>query len=417
MIRQDEIEQTLRAHRLPGIDKDKIVVPDYGGHSICGIPNFIHTLFEGQIDRAAAFAPLLPDPLPDKVLLLLLDGLGYLHLRDLLAAFPNLFLHRLIEEGTFIPLTSTFPSTTATALTSYNTGLTPQEHGMLGYELYLKETSAITNMIRLSLLGSPAGDSALDAGIDEETFLSGPNLYDRLQHSHVNAHVLVSRHIADSGLSRLFYDKDVAVHPVVDLSDMLVLARQILARAEGKTFLNLYWGATDAIGHTRGPWTEAFTAELRSIDAALERELAGAVDDTLIIISADHGFMAMEESDYLVIGDYPELERNLLLPPVGDIRAAYLFVRNGKKEEVKRFITKNFGDTLLCLDSERALDAGLFGLGEIKPEVRNRIGDLIVISTGSEAIYHSQKESTKPKGMHGGLTPQEMLVPFIISHL
>lgn len=417
MIRRDEIERTLREHRLPGIDRDGIVFPSYGDYSICKIPHFIHALFSGPIDRAAAFAPLLPDPLPDRVLFLLLDGLGYLHLRELLAAFPDLFLHRLIEKGTFIPLTSTFPSTTATALTSYNSGLTPQEHGMLGYQLYLKETSAITNMIRLSLLGTQDDNSALDAGIDEKTFLPGPSLYEHLHRANVEAHIFLSRHIAGSGLSRILYDKEDKIHPMVDLADMLVSARQILARAEGKTFLSLYWGATDAIAHVRGPQTEAFTATLRSIDDVLERELAGAVGNTLIIISADHGFMAMEESDYLVIADYPELEQNLLLPPVGDTRAAYLFVRNGKKAEVKRFITKHFGDTLLCLDSDRALEAGLFGLGEIKPEVRDRIGDLVVISTGSEALYHEQKESSKIKGMHGGLTPQEMLVPFIISRL
>jgi predicted AlkP superfamily pyrophosphatase or phosphodiesterase len=416
MIKRNDIERQIRSHSLPGLS-EVVVPPDYGGYSICGIPAFIRALFGEPVDRMEVFTPLLPEPLPQRVLFLLLDGMGYLHLNDLLASFPDLFLHRLIERGAFIPLTSTFPATTATALTSYNTGLTPQEHGMLGYRLYLKETSTITNMVRLSLLGSKDGDSALEGGIDIERFLSGPSLHDHLHRLGVESHVLLSKYIASSGLSRLLYNGNAKLHPVVDLSDMLVSARHILNRARGKTLLSLYWGATDAIAHTRGPWTEAFTAELRSIDAALERELAGAVDDTLLLISADHGFMAMEESDYLVIADYPELARNLLLPPVGDTRAAYLFVRDGKREEVRAFITDRFGDKLLCLDSRQALGAGLFGLGEVKPEVPDRIGDLVVISTGSQALYHPYRDSVKLKGMHGGLTPQEMLVPFIMSRL
>lgn len=416
MRRSDDIEREIRSHTLPGLPEG-LIVPDYRGYSICSVPRFIRALFGDRVDRAEAFAPLLPDLLPDRVVFLLLDGMGYLHLNRLRASFPDLFLNRLIDGGKFVPLTSTLPATTATALASYNTGLTPQEHGMLGYRLYLKETAAITNMVRLSLLGNGQGDSALAAGIDLKTFLGEMTLYDHLAQLGVQAHILLSKYIATSGLSRLIYDGDAQSHPVVNFSDMLVTTRHILQEARGKTFLSLYWGGTDAIAHTHGPQSEAFTAELRSIDAALERELAGRIDDTLLLISADHGFVAMEESDYIMIPDYPELARNLLLPPVGDTRAAYLFVREGKRKEVKEFITEHFGKDLLCLDSHEALEAGLFGLGKIKPEVPDRIGDLLVISTGSRALYYPYKDSAKLKGMHGGLTPQEMLVPFIMSRL
>ena len=288
---------------------------------------------------------------------------------------------------------------------------------MLGYRLYLRETSTITNMIRLSLLENRNGNSALATGVNVHTFLNVPTLPQQLARLGVKTHIFLGKRIAESGLSRLLYDEHSQVHPTVNLSDMLVGARRILNQATGKVFLSLYWEKTDAIAHVHGPWSEEFIAELRAVDAALQRELAGHVEDSLLLVSADHGFMEIRPSDYLLVTDYPELTRGLLLPPVGDARCTYLYVRNGNKEAVARFIENRFGDEFLVLDSQRALRAGLFGVGEIKAEVPERIGDLVVLSTGRKSLYYPYKDSAKLRGMHAGITPQEMLVPLIISPL
>lgn len=288
---------------------------------------------------------------------------------------------------------------------------------MLGYRLYLKETAAITNMISLSVLGSDTSDNALEAGIDEKTFLAPVTLFEHLRRLDVQSHMIMTKQIAKSGLSRLLYDGAAKMHPVVNLSDMLVAAREVLNDAKGRTFVGLYWGDTDAIAHVHGPWTDAFTAELRAIDGALERELSGRVEDTLLLITADHGFVPMDAEDYIDITQYPELYGNLALPPVGDTRAAYLFVRDGKKNEVARFIAETFSDDIVCMDAEQALNAGLFGMGETLRESRDRIGDLVVASTGRKTLYYPYKDSVRLRGMHAGLTPEEMLVPFIISNL
>jgi len=412
------IEQRLFSHRIPGLPKSA-VIPDYAGYSITAIPGLIRTLFSDRVPGAepllSVLSPILP-PRPEKVLLLVLDGVGYYHLRRLLADYPDLNLHRLIDSGAMIPVTSVFPPTTVSALTTYSTGLTPQEHGMVGYRLYLRETAAITNMIRLSLLGNDKGDSALAAGIDVKTFLGLPTLYAHLRHIGVESHILLGKYIAKSGLSSLLYDGNATLHPVVNFSDMLVSARRILRRAKGRTFLSLYWGGTDAIAHTYGPWTDEFTAELRSIDTLLGRELLDKVGDTLFIISADHGFVPMRESDYHEISHIPELEHGLLLPPVGEPRASYLYLRGGSRKRVQEAIEEYLSGGLVAIDSETALSSGLFGQGRVRPQVHDRIGDLIVVSTGPAAILHPYKDAVKLKGMHGGLTKEEMLVPLIVSN-
>jgi len=415
----ENIEEKLIPRELSGIP-GSAVIPDYGGYSIVAVPGLIRTVFGDRVSRAGAVYAAVEHAVKrgiEKVVLLVLDGVGYDHLQRLLAEYPDLHLHRLIGSGTMIPITSVFPPTTVSALTSYSTGLTPQEHGMVGYRLYLKETSAITNMIRLSLLGNGEGDSALEAGIDADTFLGAPTIYSRLGRVGVESHILLGKYIAKSGLSSIIYDGKEKLHPVVNFSDMLVLARRLLQNARGRTFLSLYWGGTDAIAHTYGPWTEEFTAELRAIDAAIGRELIGRVEKTLIIISSDHGFVPMRESDYHDIFHIPEIEHGLILPPVGEPRASYLYLREGTRKRVLAAIDEHLSGGLVAIDSETALSGGLFGIGAVKEAVRDRIGDLIVVSTGNAAILHPYKDAVKLKGMHGGLTRDEMLVPLIVSTL
>ncbi len=415
----DNIEEKIVSRALPWLPAGA-VIPHYDSYSIVAIPGLIRTLFGDPVPRAgalhAALAPVLPRR-SKRVLLLVLDGIGYYHLTRFLAEHPELGLHRLIATGKMIPVTSVFPPTTVNALTSYSTGLTPQEHGMVGYRLYLKETKAITNMIRLSVLGNGNAGSAIDAGIDPKTFLNAPTLYAQLRRAGVKSHILIGKYISRSGLSSIIYDEKAEIHPVVNFSDMLVVARRILQKANGDTFLSLYWGATDAIAHTYGPWTDEVTAELRSIDTALMRELVGRVKDTLIIICADHGFVPMRESDYHDISHIPELEHGLLLPPLGEPRASYLYLRDGSRKRVLAAINEHLTDGLVAVESDTALASGLFGTGKVTANVRDRIGDLTVVATGPAAILHPYADAVKLKGMHGGLTKEEMLVPLIVSPL
>ena len=413
------IEARLRSRTFDGLPAGKAVVPDYLEYSICAVPGLVRTLFhepggaEGHLYAAVASAVRGP---VDRVILLVIDGLGFYHLASLLERFPDLYLHSLIERGAFVPITSVFPSTTVSALTTFSTGLTPQEHGMVGYRLYLRETSSITNMIRLSLLGTTKGDSAVDWGIDLETFLVGPFLSESLRRAGVETHVVLPRRISSSGLSNLLYGASDQLHPSTNLSDMLVTARHVVQRAAGKVFVHLYWSETDSIAHVHGPRTEEFTAELRAVDAALGREL-GESRGAVLVITSDHGFVTMERQDYTRIDEDPLLMRDLVLPPVGEPRASYLFVREGRRRAVADRIAERFAGDLVCLDSHEALERGLFGQGDVHPAVPDRIGDLVVASTGRKGLYYPFPDSVMLRGMHGGLTKEEMLVPLIVSRL
>jgi len=393
------------------------ILPDYGRYSIADLPAMVERLFRLADPRVplAKVADQLPEY--DRVVFLLVDGLGYRKLESLFDRFPDLATRSLAKAGLYFPITSVFPATTVSALASLTTGRTPLEHGMIGYRLYLRETSAITNMVRFAMVGNGRSDAAFGAGLDADSLVPGPTLPQRLQAHGVVVHTLLPQHIAGSGLSVALYKGSSHLHASTSLNDMLVTARTLLARASSKTFLSLYWPGLDTTAHVRGPDSDAFTAEARALDDALRRELIGQVDRTLLVLCADHGFVPMGEGDYVRLPDAQEFERSLLLPPVGEPRATYLFTREGERAHVSEALTRHLGDGLICVDSQTLISDGLLGRGAPHPELESRIGDLAVVSTGRAGLFHPYQDAVFLPGMHGGVTADEMLVPLIVCPL
>ena len=105
------------------------IVPDYAGASVRGI---VPALL-GPGDWAAALPDWFPDSVREarQVVLLVLDGLGWDQLRERTAIAPTM---AAMESSR---ITTVAPTTTSTALSSIATGLTPGEHGLVGYRMVL----------------------------------------------------------------------------------------------------------------------------------------------------------------------------------------------------------------------------------------------------------------------------------------
>jgi len=389
------------------------MLPDYDGFCVARIPNVIQQAL-GCDGHPTALGETLAAPRSRRVVLLILDGLGYHKFVSLRRNGRLQTLGVLADRGKVLPLTSVFPSTTVAALASYATGRTPQEHGLIGYRLYLRETGTITNMIHLTALGQESEGAIQALGLDLNTFLGGETVFGRLTDAGIATHTLLPQHITRSGLSSLLYRGCSAIHGCVTWTDMLTTARRILTDEDGPTLVTLYWPSLDSVGHTRGPDTEAYAAEAAAIDQALRCELVDRVDDVLLMVSSDHGFVSMDSTDYISLESLPPLAATCLIPPLGEPRTSYLYARQDADiTAVDRFEHAE----LWCLSSRGAMERGLFGVGTPHPEARYRIGDLVVTSTGKTGIAHPYATSAKLPGMHGGLTEEEMLVPLLVSSL
>jgi hypothetical protein len=85
-------------------------------------------------------------------------------------------------------------------------------------------------------------------------------------------------------------------------------------------------------------------------------------------------------------------------------------------EAVREYLDKTFANRFVQLDPGYAVENGLFGPGEPHPRLRDRLGDLIAVPLGDAFLGGGDKESPI-YGRHGGMTPQEMLVPFLAARL
>ncbi|MFC2105456.1 alkaline phosphatase family protein [Candidatus Bipolaricaulota bacterium] len=411
------IEQLLLGRENPLGRGRSVVFPDYTGYCIANIPSLIGSVL--GIDDDSSATASLGERFGDyeRVVFLILDGFGYRKAQALFQEYPDSVLKELGEDGCQVPLTSVYPSTTVSALTSLSTGLTPLEHGMIGYRLYLREIASITNMIRFTTLGNSRPESAFAIGLDPQTLIPQPTFHGHLDASGVSTHSVLPHHISASGLSTTLYRGCTKVHPAVSLPDMLVRTRDILQKSRGKTFISLYWPGLDSVAHALGPDSESYRAEFRAVDDAVRRGLVGQVKDTLLIVSSDHGFVPMAPDDYLLLNSEFDADRALLMPPVGEPRASYLFTRDGSKDAILQAFSEARDDGLLCIESKELIETGLLGINTPHPEIANRIGDLALLSTGSAGTFQDYPDAVLLRGMHGGLTEDEMLVPLIIAAL
>jgi len=419
------IESEIRARSL-GIFEQQIrpgefVLPHYECYSLVNLANTVLALF----GLPTSHAPLPEELLPEhngkdvkKVVLLLIDALGYNQLRRFLKRHPSSPFHELIARGRLFPISSVFPSTTTTALATLHTALSPQEHGILGYRLFLKEFGLIANMIRLSPIGDPTDDRLFELGLRPQKFLGHLTLPERLKKGGIRSYVLIKRPYARSGLSRMLNPQAARIVPFTNSSDMSVIIRKLLERPAERAFLFVYWDALDEIAHLHGPESEEWDAELISLSDALKRSCLGRLraplwEETLFFITSDHGQLrVLPKREVIRLSRYPKLKRALALPPTGEYRATYLYAKPGRLDELKAGLMKRFGDRLVALRSAEALEAGLFGGGQPKDETPDRIGDLIVVPKGPQALYWPH-DDFRLIGRHGGLTDEEMLVPLL----
>ncbi|HEC36570.1 MAG TPA: hypothetical protein ENI39_08555 [Anaerolineae bacterium] len=277
-------------------------------------------------------------------------------------------------------------------------------------------------MLHLSPAARKQPEELLDWGWEPEEFVTAPSLAEQMALAGVQsvAHTYLP-HIG-GGLSRIFLRGATEVKGYVGFSDLWINLRHTLVqRQTERVFASVYWGGTDLLAHLYGPDAEPCRAELRHLARALEEEFlaslpAAAREGALLVILADHGQISSPPQRAVHLSDHPALRRMLFLPPAGESRAAYLYVRPDQAEPLRAYVAEHLADRFVLLETERALAAGLFGAGEITPELRGRLGDFLLLAW-NDSRFVVGKEEIAPHGHHGSLTPEEMLVPLLMVRL
>jgi len=423
-----ELESEILAHPLPDpLPTDAgWVMPRYDGLSIANLPATIAKLLGSDLPGAL---PPLPSALwtdwqsgLQRVVLIILDAWGYRLLQEMQATGEGHSFTMLAQAGRLAPLTSVFPSTTDAALVSLSTGRSPAEHGWLAYTMYLREWGMAVNAILLCPIWTRQSDLLIEWGMEVENLVTVPTLAQRLNADGIATEAIISAFFKGSGFTKMLYRgmEERQLHGHFHSSDLWTRLLHLLAATRGrKAFISVYWSGLDTIAHAYGPGTDLLAAEFRHVNYSLGeffRHLPSQDrEGTLLLITADHGQIYIPKEKVVTATEEPELNRHLWAPITGESRAAFIYPRPGHKGALRRYLAETYPGWFEVVDSAQALEGGLMGQ-PIAEETWARAGELLILPRGDHALQH--KPSTLPLvGRHGGLTPDEMLVPLIGARL
>lgn len=425
----DTFEQTILTHRPLDIDAawaDEIIFPCYDGLSIRNLAHTAVRLLEGKPPTS----PLGSSPLDPRlwehvwgqakrIVLFISDGLGWRLLQEIMAEDEATaqVVADLVGDGTLTPITSVAPSTTAAALPCIWTGTGAASTGLLGTVLFLREFNTLADLLKYRPVGGRGRHESLeDCGLDFDNFMHGITLGQWLGSRMIPTYLLQQKDLLGSGMSRLMHRGVDHPYRYYGYTDMWIGLRDLLRDTRGKRcFINVYWGAVDAISHLYGTVTEQSITEIRRQLSDLRDTLAadGIADGrTLFMLAADHGHTPIP--DTIQIPDHPLLAEALRCGMGGEGRFRYLYLRHGYRDPVIDYMRAALGDQVTYLLPEDALAAGLFGPEALHPEAAARIGDLIVVARQGVTIVERPRGSLYPMSQHGGLSDREMLVPLLL---
>ena len=320
-----------------------------------------------------------------RTVLFLVDGLGWNQLRARAHLAPVL---SAFEGGA---ITSVAPTTTATALTSVTTGLTPGEHGIIGYRMDMGGT--VMNTLRW-------------AGANGDMTRAHPPLQVQACPSFMGTSVpVVSRaDLEDTSFTAAHLTGARAMGWRVASSIPVLVAA---AAAAGESFVYAYYDGLDKVAHEHG-FGPHYDAELQFVDWLVAAILAALPPDTVLIVTADHGQVHVGDNTRSLDHDVASLVRH----QSGEGRFRWLHARPGR-EAALLSECRRYEDVAWVVPREQVLDEGWFGPRASQAAVR-RMGEVALVPHAPVSFEDPAEGSHfSLVCRHGSLTEDEVLVPLV----
>lgn len=317
------------------------------------------------------------------VVVILLDGLGMNILEQ------NLFYRDFLRRNLYSDYSSVFPPTTTASTTTFLSGLSPVEHGWLGWDVYFEKEDKTVCCFNNTLQGSD--ESAAPYSVANK-YLPYKSIIDLINESG-NAKANIIFPFGENG------------YP--ELRDWMNAIRNSVKTKE-RTFTYAYWENPDKDLHHYGTKSNDVAKMVRDLNSSLSY-LCETTKDTLYLITADHGHGDIK--NYFLTEDYTELANMLERPCSIEPRAISFYVKKEYKDEFADKFLKHFGQDYILFSKEEALEKMLFGPGEANENLTG-IGDYIAVSVSDKTILWSKKEK-QFRSHHAGLRKEEMRIPLI----
>jgi len=372
--------------------------PDYAGRSIVNLMTDIASACGASTPYPGLSHQYLSDlSESENIVLLIIDGLGYNYLVDRGA---GTFLQKSVKDV----LTSVFLPSTGPAITTFLTGVAPQQHAITGWYVHLPEFGIVSRYLPFT--------NAVDGNVLGLDFNKTIDALPLLPQMNRTAFSIMGERIVNSTYTRFMAGDTKRMGYSGSWEFFKRIEKSI--STPGKTYTHAYWPELDTIGHLLGIGSSEAAEHLIEFDQALEAFLDD-IEDTTFIITADHGFNDVQENEVIYMHEHPRLQEALTLPLCGDTRSAFCYVRPSKIHEFQSYVKHNLSDSCDMHESQRLIADNWFGLYDVNHKLEKRVGDYTLVLKEGHAIVNSFPgfEPYQLKGHHGGMCEDEMLVPLI----
>lgn len=376
-------------------------VPRYGESSLAELlPSVLSALGLPGFADALGFEPARG------ACVVVIDGLGHEIVRDHPGEAP--FLCSAAANGRV--LTAGYPSTTSASLGSLGTGLTPAEHGLVGYTFLLPGLPRPMNSLRWELYGmGPPED--LTERIVPERFQPHPTLMERSEDAGLPITLIGPPEHEGSPLTRSIL-RGGRYEGAMTLQDLVTVAGGALASGE-RAAVYAYHPFLDTVGHLRGVDSDEWRSYLSQVDDAVRSIAERLPSEWVLVVTGDHGMVNLTDAQRVDVDDEPDLLAGVRIL-AGEPRARHVHAEPGAASEVLAAWREVLGDRMWIVPGEEAVAAGWFG-APMSPEVRSRVGDVVAAAHGPVGIVQRAVDPIAASlvGHHGSMTPAEQLVPCI----
>lgn len=393
---------------------DGYLFPDYGGYCFAHVPDTVQSVLGVGGQRS-----LPPDVLEglgdsyDRVLVVLVDGFGLAHWKR---HRSHPVLERLEERAHVTPLTSLYPSETAAALTTFHTARLPTSHGVLGWDVYDPVDDASYEAFTTEVT---AGDETVDRDLAD--VFEGEPIYPALRMAGIDCRHVVPFPETYAGATCHSYGPDPT------LEGFVPALREAFTAADDPASLYAYLPQIDTVAHEHGTTSTEYRTVVDRVFGTIDRALSALADlsgsvpgETLVLLTADHGHVDTRTERNVDLERFDtvmeSLRRHGTGEPVryaGSPRNLHLHLQPGRVDSVRSLLQRELDLDARVFTREAALECELFGPGPASETFRRRLGDLVVVHRHSLVWYGSDPTKLEFVGMHGGLHPDEMLVPFV----
>lgn len=380
------------------IKKENLILPNYNDLNIVDLVKFLYGKYDVKYEENDN-TKKLKEVIPDKkhTIFILVDGMG----ANLINLLDN---ESILKKNKVDDMLTVSPSSTGCVLTTLATATYPSEHGMIGWYNYSRKYNI--DYYPLTFRDRKQNKPLEEYNITTKDIFK---VKSKINELNVKTNVLYPKYIYDSEYSNYVANSSIR-NSYSSLADAFDQIEKIVSLNE-RTFTYLYIPDIDSLEHDNGVDSEIVLNKLKEIESYLCKL---PVNDTVIIITADHGQTNISDD---ITMNFEKYNNYFYAYPGIDFGMATYYVKKNQEAEFVKQFNNDYKDKMYLFKTKEFIDNNVFGPNTNNDYLIANLGEYISLCNPNAQFINSLEVDEyygKTKGNHSGLTKDEMIIPLIV---